>query len=101
MKKEYIRDDGKIRNCNSNIAKMNIFEYMWMDVFRNGFFSTMFKYYILENGIEAAKYLGAFLLNLIMFILFPVALTIRAYSNIKSAKKSVEKHEAIWGKKNI
>ena len=27
--KKYIRDDGKVRLCSSNIAKFNIFEFMW------------------------------------------------------------------------
>ena len=27
--KEYIMDDGRVRVCDSNIAKMNMFEYMW------------------------------------------------------------------------
>lgn len=26
--KEYLRDNGKIRKCDSNIAKMNIWEYI-------------------------------------------------------------------------
>ena len=36
VKKDFIRDDGKVRYCDSNMSKMNILEFMYYHVFHWG-----------------------------------------------------------------
>lgn len=85
MAKEYIKDNGKIRNCDSNISKMNIFEYIWFIITAQHFF----KYNILETLEEYKKgfiNLGIGILNTILIIIFPITLIFIAYNDIKNAK---------------
>lgn len=84
--KDFIRDDGKVRSCYSNEAKMNLIEYLWYH-----------KELIPENTKKAINQLGkgmilifAGILNLILLV-FPIAYIISAYLNIRNAKKIVNK----------
>ena len=94
MTKNYIRDNGKIRYCNSNIAKMNIFEYILFDI------KTLYFRSILEIGKQLFNDSKIFaidfvnnLFSLILFILFPITLPLRAIIGIRSAKKELEKQK--------
>lgn len=86
IKKDYILDNGKIRNCKVNIAKMNVFEYIKFDIFQNK---------ILKHGIKeiAKMYKEGFecllfaIVSTILIIFFPITLTVKAVYKIKDAKK--------------
>jgi len=89
--KDYIRDKGKIRNCDHNIAQMNIFEFILFDI-RNGFF----KYSIMniaEQYKEGFENLFLAIINTITMVLFPIGLVIRAIFGIKNAKIRVEQYK--------
>lgn len=92
MKKEFIKDDGKIRNCTSNIAKMNILEYTWFDLTCNNILKNVFLG-VIEQYIEAFKNLFQATAFMIGLIFFPIALPIKAYFSIKYAKKEMEDHK--------
>lgn len=94
MKKEFIRDDGIVRNCVANIAKMNIFEFMWYN-WREAFSPVTEFVYFLKESVAG---LSLFLANLAIFILFPITIPLHSYFVIRDAKKQVEKHNRIWGK---
>jgi hypothetical protein len=84
--KDFIRDDGKVRNCTSNIAKMNIFEWMW---YRN----DMIVKNLQESIIllcEGIKFIIVGIINLLLVICLPITYPIGAYLNIRDAKKELE-----------
>lgn len=90
MKKDFILDEGKIRNCPKNIAMMNIFEYMIFDIFRNkclkhGFIETMNQYY------EGIKMLYFAIINSVLLIIFPITIIFKWYSTIKEVKTQMKK----------
>lgn len=90
-KKEYIRDNGKIRHCDSNVAKMNVFEYWW-NVDRTDLGKD-----ILKGLREGIKMFGEGFLLLLQSILaiplYPVFEIIRAFIAIRRSKKEVEKYK--------
>ena len=88
--KDFITDDGKIRNCESNNAKMNIFEWIW---YRKEDRILLFLSDSLEQFKEGSFLLLASILNLSMIIFFPITFPLIAYINIKEAKKQVAIHE--------
>lgn len=96
--KDYIRNkDGKIRWCDSNISKMNIFEHAYLNftqnhIVREAIFDTA------EEFKEAFINLFWALINTMFIIIFPITLLINAYHNIKRTKKQVEKNKKIFGK---
>jgi len=93
MNKDYIFDNGKIRNCTSNIAKMNVLEYVFFDV-KNGFFKYALQD-IIEQFLEGFKGLMLLLcaiFNVMLVVFFPVTLWIRAILAIKNARKEIEKY---------
>lgn len=83
--KDYIRDGGKVRRCPANILKMNIFEYMYFDVFHWGCFNSLIRYLTdsFKQFIEGIFY---FIINVIMLMIFPIMLIIRAIVGIKENK---------------
>lgn len=84
--KEYIRDDGKVRNCDSNIAKMNVFEYMYYmrHTLKDNIVSTIQEF--LDNW--------HILVNMLLIIALPIYYPIMAIEHIRSAKKSVKEYDA-------
>ena len=78
--KEYIKDNGKVRLCDSNIARMNVIECLWYNKAR-----------IPEIYAEALGmiYWGAFAVATIL--VSPVYITIQAYMMIRDAKQEVER----------
>lgn len=91
MKKDFIKDDKKVRRCDANISKMNIGEYIYYSIFHWNFFGNLLIGYIIENLIECIKYFGAFLINTMMLLISPIMLPITAYNSIKRAKKICKK----------
>ena len=84
-KKDFIRDGGKVRGCTSNIAKMNVFE--WIYYRRNTIFN---------NVIDSIKVFGEgvcmvvfSIVNFAILIAFPVTLLIAAWWQIRKARKEM------------
>lgn len=89
MKKEYIRDNGKIRNCSSNVAKMGFFRYIIFDIVDKNFFGYVFK----ELGrevIETSYSIFQLLINILFVICFPVTLALRSIYYRKRSKKDIK-----------
>ena len=88
FKKEFILDDGEIRNCASNIAKMNVLEYI---VF-NKFFIKDIWYSVKEcldeifEGFIALYYL---FFSIVCALIFPICFPLIAYFRIRKARKEV------------
>ena len=92
MKKDFIRDEGKIRKCDSNLSKMNIFEFIYCYVFYWGYFNQILSY-IWESAKESANYLFGLTYNLIVFLLTPITLILCAIIQIRNAKERCNKHK--------
>lgn len=88
--KDFILDNGKVRNCESNNAKMNIFEWIW---YRKEDRILLFLSDSLEQFKEGFILLLASVLNLSMIVFFPITFPLIAYINIREAKKRVAIHE--------
>ena len=80
--KDYMKDNGKVRICTSNVAKMNIFEWMWYNRFRlkKAIRET------LDNCVHTT-------LNTSILIFLPMTYPIIAYFRIKNAKKEMREHD--------
>ena len=81
--KDFIKDGDKIRKCDSNFAKMNMFEYM-------RYFYKWHEYFFIFNFKEVLHAVLIFLSLLLFIILIPIVPFIRmamAYKKIKRAKK--------------
>ena len=86
MKKEFIRDDGKVRGCISNIAKMNVVE--WIYYRRDMLFRS-----VVDTGetfVEGCAMVGFAILNFVILILSPITLPIIAWWQIRQAKKEMD-----------
>lgn len=92
--KEYIVDDGKIRRCDSNIAKMSVAEYTYYYIFQWGVFQEIIVYYIWDSLKKFSAYFVAFLMNVLELIISPIAIPIIGYRRIKEAKRVVEENNA-------
>lgn len=88
---KYIRDDGKVRGCAINIAKMSVLEYIYYSLFHWGYLQNsicrVLKYIL--KLIEAVLHLG---LESIKLIMFPIFIIIYAILHIRTNKKWVEKN---------
>lgn len=114
MKKEYIKENGRVTPCPSNISKMNIFEYMWLYIEMYSIFGKFRKPNIfwfvlflicpwLDNICYTLSRYGIFELTIgdfliLLFLLFltfcglgPICTIIIACNEIKKAKKFCEK----------
>lgn len=79
--KDYIMDDGRVRMCDSNIAKMNVFEYMWH-----------MRYRLRDNIVDVIEeFLDSWsiLVNMLLIIVLPLYYPYMAIMHIRSAKKAV------------
>jgi hypothetical protein len=85
--KDYIRDNGGIRYCDSNIAKMNIFEFWW-HFERRGFWKRFF-----AGIIDGVKYLGKGIILILFTVTIPVSypalIWVSIYKKIKRAKEEL------------
>lgn len=86
--KDYIKDNGKIRNCDYNIAQMNIFEFIRFDI-QNGFVKRLF-FDTVEQYIEGFKLIFFATINTLGILLLPISLIIRSFLAIKNSKQNVK-----------
>ena len=87
--KKFIYDDGKVRRCTSNIAKMNVFEWIYFYIKDWGCFRDIWYFFneMLFKLIDGFKNIGLFVINIIMLIFLPVTLFVAGYLEIKKARK--------------
>jgi len=89
--KNFIRDNGKFRNCAINIAKASPFELIneMPDIYG---FKAVWGEYIrtLKEAMDSLVFLFLFLIGT---ILFPISPLIRAYFSIKRAKKELQNNK--------
>lgn len=79
-------EDGKMRKNTGNIAQMNPFEF----VYYYGKSEWLCKIVELaELGKETATYVFAFLVNLLIFVTFPISMLLVGYLEIRRARKEV------------
>lgn len=85
MKKEFIRDDDKVRRCVSNIAKMNVFEliYYRRDMLWRSIVESV------GTFVEGCIMVLFSLINFAILIAFPITLPIVAWWQIRRAKKEM------------
>lgn len=86
MAKDFIRDDGKVRNCDSNIAKMNILEFMR---FTGKDTAIRALDCIAEQAVMVGQGLFYLTANILLIITTPINFPIVAYFRIKKSKKAV------------
>lgn len=86
-KSKFILDDGEIRNCESNINKMNYIEYLMFNLpdFDREWFDDAFN----EPFKEMVYPLGILLLNIIVMLTFPISFPLLVW--IKYNRKKREK----------
>ena len=82
MSKEYIKDDGKVRKCASNLAKMNMLEWVY-HYFKDWNGLSEIKYHFIED----VKNLCIHVIDLLLVVFFPIIVIIKAIVSIHSAKK--------------
>ncbi len=87
-KKEYIRDGEQVRNCPSNVSKMNIFEWIYYD----------FKYWNELRNVKyhfctSLKYILLGTIDLLCVLLLPISILINSILAISRAKKTVADNE--------
>lgn len=87
---KYIRDDGKVRECAVNIAKMNILEYIYYSTFHWGYLQSLI-YKILKHSLDLIGLALNLGLKIIKLIMFPIFIVIYAILDIRNNKKRVEK----------
>lgn len=92
MKKDFIVDGKRVRRCDSNVSKMNVFEHIYFNIFHWGCIKELIAYYIFESFKELVKNLWIFVFNLGMLILLPFGLLASAIVQIKEAKKRCERN---------
>lgn len=79
MKKEYVKDNGKVRNCPDNVAKMSVFEYV--------------RYFGFDYSINFKQIALAFitLLSLLLMPLYPVIVLFQIRKHITNTRKNLIK----------
>lgn len=88
--KNYIKDDGIVRNCTANVSKMTPLELVYYEIFQWKFFTQMF--YRLWDAFKELLEAGCYFFSgILVLILFPIILPISAYNRIKQEKKYMKK----------
>lgn len=87
-KKEYIRDGKQVRNCPSNVSKMNIFEWIYYD-FKHWNELRNVKYHFCTS----LKYILLGTIDLLCVLLLPISILINSILAISRAKKTVADNE--------
>ena len=82
---KFIYDNGKVRNCFSNIAQMNVLEWIYYN--RNYLISTFIEQFL--NILKGIKLIIFSLMGLFLFLIFPFSLTCVALYSINEAKKKI------------
>jgi len=99
-KKNFILDEGKIRDCSSNISKMNLLEYIKLITTRNYEGDTKIKNAIkyslemIREGFHGfvSMFLGMFIL-LLQTVFLPVFIISCYYYNKRIALKEVNENK--------
>ena len=86
-KKDYIYDNGKIRNCVANILKMNPFEWCYYSIFHWNYLGKK-----LLELIDCLKEIALNLLYIIQIIIVILLMPLFAHFTLKNARK-------YWGEK--
>ena len=86
MKKDFIMDNGKVRNCHANVAKMNAFEYVYYD-FKDWGAMRHFLYYFMDIVKEFFKATFCLFVNILSLVFFPIVLLAQAQYEINKSKK--------------
>ena len=86
-KEKFIYDNGKVRNCFSNIAQMNVFEWIYYN--KNYLISSFIEQFI--NVFKGIKLIFFALIGLFLFLIFPISLTCAALYAISEAKTKTKK----------
>lgn len=84
--KNYIYDDGKIRNCPANTLKMNPFEYCYYSIFHWNYFERK-----LSDILDLLKEIVIDILTIFGILIVTLFMPISAYYILKEDKK-------YWGK---
>ena len=82
---KFIYDNGKVRNCFSNIAQMNVLEWIYYN--RNYLISIFTEQFL--NIFKSIKLIVSSLIGLFLFLIFPISFTCFALYNINEAKKKI------------
>lgn len=81
--KELIKNkNGRVVLCDSNIAKMNIFEFMYYH-----------RYIVVEDLVSTLKDFFELIIPILTFILLPIIYPFIALYRIQKAKKEVQKYK--------
>lgn len=83
MKKELLKDNGKIRNCTSNVYKMNYFELAIYDI------KYLLPYELRDGAIEFLKQLFYCFSFILILLLLPIFIFLRVHNRKKRAKKEM------------
>lgn len=92
MKKDFIMDNEKVRNCAANIAKMNAFEYVYYD-FKDWDAMRNFPSDFMDIVKEFFKATFCLFVNILSLVFFPVVLLVHAQYEINKSKKFCAKYE--------
>lgn len=92
MKKDFLMDNNKVRNCYSNVAKMNAFEYIYYD-FKDWGAMKNFPREFMDTMKTFFEVFFCFLANIFSLVFFPVVLLFNAQHEINRAKKFCKKWE--------
>ncbi|HDK7194838.1 TPA: hypothetical protein PTV74_003145 [Clostridium botulinum] len=84
--KGYIKDDGKIRNCYTNIAKMNLLELMYCRLFLWDWNIISILCEDLEDVIDGFKSLLKFVWDILKIIFLPITLIVSSTIILKQIK---------------
>lgn len=91
MSKNFIFDNGKVRNCCSNIAKMNVFEYIYYD-FKDWGAMRNFSCDFMNIVKEFFKATFCLFVNILSLVFFPIVLLAHAQYKINESKKFYAKY---------
>lgn len=81
--KDYIRDNGKVRMCASNVAQMNIFEIIYYKIAKD----------FVSDAKTCLTELIPLTFGLLFIMLFPISMPIVAYIKIRRAKRFMVLHK--------
>lgn len=89
--KVFIMRNGQVTSCPLNVAKMNVFEYIYhIDKFRSLDSSCS---YFIDFAKNAFNFVGSFFGLMIIIIFFPLIPFSRAYFSIKEARQYIAQEE--------
>lgn len=92
MEKEFILDGKKVRDCHINIAKMNVFEYVYYS-FKDWDIMKRFCYVFMDAAKEFFNAALVFFGNILSLVFFPIVFLIFAQREINVSKKICAKYQ--------